>query len=314
MTDNDPLRPREAATPLTGTTTGSATAHGTTTSATSSTSGSGDDPGSGVKERARQTASQAGSAVSDVAGEAKDKAGDVMHEARQQSRRLVDQAGQQLRDQAQGQQSRLAEGLRSLGTELDQMAGSTEDPGYATDLVRRASETAQRAAGWFDDREPRDVLRDVQDFARRRPGTFLVACLGAGVLVGRLARSLKDAPSGDDRDRADRSGRGGTGEHRSSTAYAAGSDAWGAGTPSTTGTPRHRDEPAVPTPPVTPVTASGTSTGTTTGTTTGHVTGAGNGTGAPTVPTTGEPLQGTTGPTPRSGAGGPTTRSDDVRP
>ncbi|RHA44441.1 hypothetical protein D1825_01260, partial [Cellulomonas rhizosphaerae] len=40
-----------------------------------------------------------------------------------------------------------------------------------------------------------EALAEVRSFARRRPGTFLLVAAGAGLIVGRLTRALKDAPS-----------------------------------------------------------------------------------------------------------------------
>src|SRR5690606_33431315 len=87
---------------------------------------------------------------------------------------------------------------RALGDELRQMADGTEDPGYATDVVRRVGDATGQVAQWFEDREPASVLHEVEDFARRRPGTFLLLAAGAGLLVGRLVRGMKDAPEAGD--------------------------------------------------------------------------------------------------------------------
>ncbi|MCR1984568.1 hypothetical protein NSA53_20265, partial [Cellulosimicrobium cellulans] len=161
----------------------------------------------GVKQRASEAASHAGDAGREVAQDAKEKARDVAHEATDRARGLVDQTKTELSDQARTQQERLAGGLRSLGDELRQMADGTEDPGYATDLVRRAGDATGQVAQWFEDREPASVLHEVESFARRRPGTFLLLAAGAGLLVGRLVRGMKDAPDTG----SDRAQDGGTG-------------------------------------------------------------------------------------------------------
>jgi len=134
--------------------------------------------------------------MSETAQEAREQAREVAHEASDRARGLVDRTRYELRTQAQSQQHHLASGLRALGDELDQMAGGTRDPGYASDLVQRAGEATGRAAQWFEEREPTDVLHEVEDFARRRPGAFVLIAASAGLLVGRLLRGAKDA-SGD---------------------------------------------------------------------------------------------------------------------
>lgn len=169
-----------------------------------------DDAGqdrAGVKERVAETASQIGDAGRDTAHDAKERARDVAHEATDQVRGLADRARTELSSQAGTQQQKLAGGIRSLGDELSQMADGTQEPGYASEIVNRAGDATKQVAQWFEDREPGAVLHEVESFARRRPGMFLVMAAGAGLLVGRFLRSAKDAPS----DGPDRSGSTGTG-------------------------------------------------------------------------------------------------------
>lgn len=147
----------------------------------------------GVRERASGAASHAGEAGREVAQDAKERAGDVAHEAKERARNLMDQARSEVTDQASTQQERLAAGIRHLGAELSQMSRASDDPGYATELAERGSQTAERLADWFERREPGDVLREVQDFARRRPGAFLAVAAGAGLVVGRMLRGAKEA-------------------------------------------------------------------------------------------------------------------------
>jgi ElaB/YqjD/DUF883 family membrane-anchored ribosome-binding protein len=159
----------------------------------------GGDTGSdttGIKERATEAASRASDAGRETAHEAKERARSVAHEATDRTRGLMDRTRTELSSQVESQQQHLAGGLRTLGDELHQMADGSQDPGYATDLVTRAGEASGRAAQWFEDRQPSDVLHEVEDFARRRPGMFVLMAAGAGLLVGRFLRGAKDA-SGD---------------------------------------------------------------------------------------------------------------------
>jgi hypothetical protein len=134
----------------------------------------------------------------DVAGTAKEQAGEVMHEARDQARTLLDRTRREVGDQASSQQQRAAESLRSLSTGLRSMAnGQQPEPGMATDLAQQAADRAGQLASWLQDREPGDLLDEVSRFARRRPGVFLALAAGAGVIAGRLTRSMAaGAPSG----------------------------------------------------------------------------------------------------------------------
>ncbi|MFJ6166027.1 hypothetical protein ACIQH6_13010 [Micromonospora orduensis] len=156
---------------------------------------------SGRGQQARQEASRVGHQATQAGGQVAQTAaaqgGQVAAEARRQAQQLTGQATGQLREQAQTQQKRAAEGLRDLGRELGSMAERDGDSGLGGHAVRRVGDAAQQAAGWLDEREPGEVLDEVRTYARRHPGTFLVGAAVAGLLVGRLTRGLTGSASGD---------------------------------------------------------------------------------------------------------------------
>ncbi|MFF0469000.1 hypothetical protein ACFYPX_16415 [Micromonospora zamorensis] len=155
---------------------------------------------SGRAQQARQEASRVGHQATQAGGQvahtAAEQGGQVAAEARRQAQQLTGEAGGQLRDQAQTQQRRAAEGLRDLGQNLGSMAERDGDSGLAGQVVRKAADAAQQAAGWLDEREPGEVLDEVRTYARRHPGTFLAGAAVAGLLVGRLTRGLTAPASG----------------------------------------------------------------------------------------------------------------------
>jgi ElaB/YqjD/DUF883 family membrane-anchored ribosome-binding protein len=162
----------------------------------SGATGTGEQDSGGVRDRASGVASQAGDAGREVAQDAKERAGEVAHEAKDRARDLLQQARSEMSDQVTSQQERLAAGLRHLGSELTQMSRASDDPGYATQLAERGSGMADRLADWFEQREPADVMSEVQSFARRRPGAFLAIAAGAGLVVGRMLRGAKASNDG----------------------------------------------------------------------------------------------------------------------
>ena len=142
------------------------------------------------RTRQRDLKRQAADSAQTVAETAKTEAANVAAEVKTNARDLLHQAKSDLTDQAGTQQQKVAEGLRSVSTELHAMAAASEQPGVATDLVRQAAERSSAVAGWLDGRDPGSLLTEVKSFARQRPGTFLLLAAGAGVLAGRLSRSL----------------------------------------------------------------------------------------------------------------------------
>jgi hypothetical protein len=132
-----------------------------------------------------------------VAGVAKEQTSQVTAEAGRQAKDLLSQAQGGLKEQAGVQQQKLVSGLQALRDELNSMVSGNNNPGVATDLARQAADRTGSAATWLDGRDPAAVLDDLTAFARRRPGVFLAAAAGIGLLAGRLTRGLKaqsDAP------------------------------------------------------------------------------------------------------------------------
>jgi uncharacterized protein YjbJ (UPF0337 family) len=125
-----------------------------------------------------------------VAGVAKEQASSVASEAKSQISGLLGQARGQVGEQAGTQQKRAASGLRSVSEQLQSMASSSENSGVASEVVSEVSRRAGSAADWLEARDPGSLLGEVQDFARRKPGTFIAIAAAAGLVVGRLTRSI----------------------------------------------------------------------------------------------------------------------------
>lgn len=146
---------------------------------------------SAAKDEASSVARSAQQSGQQVASSAADQGRRVATEAADQARGLLDEARQQVGEQAGTQQQRAVETLRSIGGDLSSMAENGED-GLATKVVQETSDRVQQAAGWLEGRDPQTVLSDVRAYARRSPGTFLLAAAAAGLIAGRLTRAGVD--------------------------------------------------------------------------------------------------------------------------
>ncbi|MGC0238763.1 hypothetical protein ACJJV6_10295 [Arthrobacter nitrophenolicus] len=143
-----------------------------------------------AKEEAADVARTAKDSAQSVAQTAKSEAANVAAEAKYSAQDLLHQAKTGLTSQAGTQQQKAAEGMRSISGQLRSMADAPDQQGMASDLIRQAAERTSSMATWLENREPGDLLTEVQRFARNRPGTFLLLAAGAGVLAGRLTRGL----------------------------------------------------------------------------------------------------------------------------
>ncbi len=136
--------------------------------------------------------------VQEVREEAMDAARSVGDTVASQARGAAHGIGDEVRAQVGQQQGRLAQVLREIGDELDDVQPS--GAGRVADLAAQAAGRTRDLAGWIDQSEPRDLLTSLERFARRRPGTFLLASAAAGVVVGRFTRGLMEGRDhGDER-------------------------------------------------------------------------------------------------------------------
>ncbi|WP_314427246.1 hypothetical protein [uncultured Microbacterium sp.] len=131
----------------------------------------------------------------DVLGTAAHEAASVAGEAKAQAKDLFAQTQREFSEQARTQQQRVAEGLRSISDELGSMSSSSSGTGIAADLVHQVSSRLSAASTWLGDRDPAAVLAEVKRFARRKPGTFILAAAVVGVVAGRLTRALASSAS-----------------------------------------------------------------------------------------------------------------------
>jgi hypothetical protein len=153
---------------------------------------------SAVRQAAGQSAQAAGQAAGDVKDTAKEQARRVGSEAKSQVRTVASEVRGKVSEQARTQNDRLVSSIRELADHLDEMRGDRADS-PATQIVSRVADSGRQMAGYLEHHGPDGVLREVQDFARRRPGAFLATALAAGFVVARLGKGVAkadEAPSG----------------------------------------------------------------------------------------------------------------------
>jgi hypothetical protein len=134
-----------------------------------------------------QHAREAGGQVAQTAAE---QARQVAAESGRQARGLLAEAQGQARDQAAAQKQKATQRLHDVADELGQLAANGGQSGMATEFARQAASRLHNAASWLDAREPAQLLEEARNFARRRPGAFLLGAAVAGLAAGRLTRGL----------------------------------------------------------------------------------------------------------------------------
>lgn len=179
-----------------------------------------------AKEEASNVAGHAASAAQGVAQTAKEEVANVASEAKSSAKDLLSQAKSGLSSHAGTQQQKAAEGIRTISDQLQTMAQAPDQQGIASDLIRQAADRTSSVASWVEGKDPSALLAEVQSFARRKPGTFLLLAAGAGIVVGRLGRGLQaGAPNSQGGAQSRASQRTGRASIRQETVFAAGSPA-----------------------------------------------------------------------------------------
>lgn len=141
-----------------------------------------------AKEEGAAVAQHARQAAGDVGSTAGEQVRQVAQTAGTQARHAVHDVRERVVGEAEQQAQRVSQQLNRLADELSSMAeGSSQS--MAAGAIRQVADTSRQAARFIDERGARGMLDSAQDFARRKPGAFLLGAAVAGFLVGRIAKS-----------------------------------------------------------------------------------------------------------------------------
>ncbi|MER5634652.1 hypothetical protein [Streptomyces nitrosporeus] len=134
-----------------------------------------------VRDRVGEGAGLVGDKANDVAGTAREQAADVAGEASARARDVAGELRGQLQEQARTQTQRLADNVRRLAGELQDMSERDGNDSSAARAVRQIADGGHRAASRIEHRGPDGLVSDLQDFARRRPGGLPGGCRAPGL-------------------------------------------------------------------------------------------------------------------------------------
>ena len=148
--------------------------------------------------------------------------------------RLADAAGDIAEEATSVAEHRASSAMTQVGDTIDQVARAVRNTGeqlrsdqpQLAGLADTAAEQAEQAAQFLRQNDARDVLDEVQDFARRQPAVIVGAGLALGLLVGRAIKSA--GPSGPSRYQGARrhsgNGRAANGRSGYDAGYGAGTE------------------------------------------------------------------------------------------
>jgi hypothetical protein len=111
----------------------------------------------------------------------KQSASDVKEQAKQTATSQVAMR----KDQAAQGLSAVSSSMRQMGDNLRQ---NDQTSGYAQ-YVNQAADQVDRFSGYLQNHDPREIISDAEDWARRNPALFLGGAFALGLLASRFLKS-----------------------------------------------------------------------------------------------------------------------------
>jgi hypothetical protein len=148
-----------------------------------------------------------GDGPASVAGSLREQVGGLGAEARRETAQIAEDVREQVGVIVHRRKQLVAERIGSIASALreaalrlerDTGAGAGEPPAAVgldaatrglVELVDGAAERIDRASDYLRESEVKDLLRDLERFARRRPAVFVGGGLAAGFLLARFFKS-----------------------------------------------------------------------------------------------------------------------------
>jgi hypothetical protein len=116
--------------------------------------------------------------------------GELRDELRGDAQTLTDTAKQKLHSEADARKGAAATQAKSLSSALESAAGELSDsPQWLRSLFQQGAQTLQRFADTIEQKDSRQLTRDIQQLARDNPGTFLAGCAAAGFAAARVVKA-----------------------------------------------------------------------------------------------------------------------------
>ncbi|MCA1589949.1 MAG: hypothetical protein LC734_06065 [Acidobacteria bacterium] len=83
----------------------------------------------------------------------------------------------------------VADGIKTLGDNLGGQRADNPLAGAVAGYSDTAARSVQNVASYFEQKDARQMMRDVESFARRNPALFVGAAFGIGLLAARFLKS-----------------------------------------------------------------------------------------------------------------------------
>ena len=112
-------------------------------------------------------------------------------EIRSDAKHIGNKAANRLHSEVDNRKSEAVSQAQSVSTAIEKTAGNLDEsaPDWLKNAFRQGAQKIQQFAETIEQKDSRQLMGEVQDFARNSPGTFLAACAGVGFAAARVFKA-----------------------------------------------------------------------------------------------------------------------------
>ena len=118
-------------------------------------------------------------------------AGGTGSELRSDAQQIGSKAADRLHSEVDSRKGEAANQAKSVSNAIQSAAGQLDEgaPSWLKSAFQQGADQIQRFADTIEQKDSREILSDVQSFARERPALFLGACAAAGFAASRIFKA-----------------------------------------------------------------------------------------------------------------------------
>jgi hypothetical protein len=117
---------------------------------------------------------------------------------RSDAQQISTSAANRVHDEVDSRKDQAVTQVRSVSQALERATGGLDEaaPAWIRSAFQQAASQIQRFAETLEQKDSRQMLGEIQSFARERPSVFLGACAAAGFAAARVFKAGGEQPSG----------------------------------------------------------------------------------------------------------------------
>ena len=117
--------------------------------------------------------------------------GGAAGELRSDAQQLTSKAANRIHSEVDARKGSAAEQAKSVSSAIQTAAGQLDEsaPSWLKSAFQQGADQIHRFADTMEQKDSRQILNEVQNFARQRPALFLGACVAAGFAAARIFKA-----------------------------------------------------------------------------------------------------------------------------